>query len=175
MIFDRFVVDLWVENRPNIDQKRYRKYDANWDGFWKALEAMSARFRAQVVGQVGASWHQNLKIWGPKTMSKKPTKTRGPGNSVPRWVGPLKNYQSTTQSTTKIDHRPGTNDQHHVEDHTLLRANAVADILRIYVKRVRWNHHVRPRPLIRICGGWPSHNHSLSRLFRLAIHEIISC
>ena len=51
--FDRFGVDLWVENRPNIDPKGNRKQDASWDEVWMALGTILGRFLDRSWGPVG--------------------------------------------------------------------------------------------------------------------------
>ena len=92
MIFDRFLVDLGVENRSKIDQKSIQKTIRNKMQVGKQLGGLLDRFLIdfgpKLGAKLGSSWHQNRKKNDAKTMSKKHTKPRGPTAPGSAQAGP---------------------------------------------------------------------------------------
>ena len=78
-IFDGFLIDFGVENRSKIDQKSIEKGIKNkmqvgMDFGW-LLDRFLVDFGPKLGAKLGASWHQNSKKWGTKSMSKNHQKT----------------------------------------------------------------------------------------------------
>ena len=107
LFFDRFLVDFRVENQSKINQKSIRKaienkMEVGMDFGW-LLDRFLVDFGPKLGPKLGPSWHQNLKNWSSKTMSKKHQKkeaiksgrgslpvesSRGPGPPVSLWLKP---------------------------------------------------------------------------------------
>ena len=80
-------MDLGVNNHSNIDQQSIQneienKMQVEMDFGW-LLDRFLVDFEPKLGAKLGSSWHQNLRKWGTKTMSKNHLKSGAAGVRVP--------------------------------------------------------------------------------------------